>query len=104
MGYWESPALKSRIAAHYSEWYGVQKSARRIVLTCGASPALVLALNMSFAIPGDRIAFARPGYVAYRNNVEGAAHRTGRAVLRRGRTIPDERQGPGRARSRSPRA
>ena len=38
------------------------------MLTCGASPALVLALLTSFT-PGERIAFARPGYVAYRNTV-----------------------------------
>lgn len=69
MGYWESPTLKQRIAAHYAEWYGVEVSPARIVLTCGASPALVLALNMSFA-PGDRVAFARPGYVAYRNTLK----------------------------------
>jgi aspartate/methionine/tyrosine aminotransferase len=36
------------------------------VLTCGASPALVLALSISFSA-GDRVALARPGYVAYRN-------------------------------------
>ena len=69
MGYWESPALKDRIAAHYADWYNIEVSPARIVLTCGASPALVLALNMSFA-PGDRVAFARPGYVAYRNTLK----------------------------------
>ncbi len=69
LGYWESPALKERIAAHYRDWYDVEVSPARIVLTCGASPALVLALNMSFA-PGDRVAFARPGYVAYRNTLK----------------------------------
>ena len=69
LGYWESPALKERIAAHYAEWYGVEVTPARIVLTCGASPALVLALNMSFA-PGDQVAFARPGYVAYRNTLK----------------------------------
>ncbi|MBK6800981.1 MAG: aminotransferase class I/II-fold pyridoxal phosphate-dependent enzyme [Novosphingobium sp.] len=69
MGYWESPALKARIVRHYAEWYGVEISPAQILLTCGASPALVLALSMSFA-PGDRIALARPGYVAYRNNLK----------------------------------
>ena len=69
LGYWESPALKERIAKHYTDWYGATVSPTRIVLTCGASPALVLALNMSFA-PGDRVAFARPGYVAYRNTLK----------------------------------
>ena len=67
MGYWESPALKARIVRHYADWYGVTIDPAQVLLTCGASPGLVLALNMSFA-PGDRIAFARPGYVAYRNN------------------------------------
>ncbi|MFM5924318.1 MAG: pyridoxal phosphate-dependent aminotransferase [Novosphingobium sp.] len=69
MGYWESPDLKARIVRHYGDWYGVEISPAQIILTCGASPALVLALNMSFA-PGDRVAFARPGYVAYRNTLK----------------------------------
>ena len=66
MGYWESAALKERIARYYAEYHGVTVEPARIVLTCGASPALVLALHTLFA-PGARIAFARPGYVAYRN-------------------------------------
>lgn len=69
MGYWESPDLKARIVQHYADWYGVAITPAQVLLTCGASPALVLALNMSFA-PGDRVAFARPGYVAYRNNLK----------------------------------
>ncbi len=66
MGYWESPALKARIAQHYGEQYGVRIEPDQVVLTCGASPALVLALSSTFS-PGDRVAVARPGYVAYRN-------------------------------------
>jgi aspartate/methionine/tyrosine aminotransferase len=66
MGYWESAPLKARIAAHYAETYGVEVDPYRITLTCGASPALVMALTASFR-PGDVIAMARPGYVAYRN-------------------------------------
>lgn len=69
MGYWESPALKRRIALHYRERYGVEADAERILLTCGASPGLVLALNSLFA-PGARVAAARPGYVAYRNTLK----------------------------------
>ncbi|MDE2301489.1 MAG: aminotransferase class I/II-fold pyridoxal phosphate-dependent enzyme [Sphingomonadales bacterium] len=65
MGYWESPALKARIARHYAETQQVTVAPERILLTCGASPALVLALNSLF-VPGARIALARPGYVAYR--------------------------------------
>ncbi len=69
MGYWESPALKARIASHYGEAYGVPVTPERIILTCGASPALVLALSCLFA-PGARVALARPGYVAYRNTLK----------------------------------
>ncbi|MEV5020508.1 aminotransferase class I/II-fold pyridoxal phosphate-dependent enzyme [Sphingobium sp. LMA1-1-1.1] len=69
MGYWESPALKERIARHYREYYGVAVEAEQILLTCGASPGLVLALTSLFA-PGARVATARPGYVAYRNTLK----------------------------------
>lgn len=67
-GYWESPALRARIARHYQETYGVTVAPERVILTCGASPALVLALASTFN-PGDQIALARPGYVAYRNTL-----------------------------------
>ena len=69
MGYWESQPLKARICRHYAEKYGVEVSPAQIILTAGASPALVMALSMSFD-PGDRVAMARPGYVAYRNNLK----------------------------------
>lgn len=66
MGYWENPQLKARIAASYAGNRGVAVAPEQIILTCGASPALVLALSTLFA-PGARVALARPGYVAYRN-------------------------------------
>ncbi|HKY81846.1 MAG TPA: aminotransferase class I/II-fold pyridoxal phosphate-dependent enzyme, partial [Sphingobium sp.] len=66
MGYWESAALKERIARHYRERYDVGVDPEQIVLTCGASPGLLLALTSLFS-PGARVATARPGYVAYRN-------------------------------------
>lgn len=66
--YWESEPLKARIARLYADRHGVSVASERIILTCGASPALVLALTAAFR-PGDVIAMARPGYVAYRNNV-----------------------------------
>ncbi|MCF8503692.1 MAG: aminotransferase class I/II-fold pyridoxal phosphate-dependent enzyme [Caulobacter sp.] len=69
MGYWESPALRARIVQHYRETYGVTVEEGRIILTCGASPALVLALLSAFS-PGERVALARPGYVAYRNTLK----------------------------------
>lgn len=70
-GYWESLPLRQRIARHYREHHGVDVDPARIVLTCGASPALLLALLSRFRA-GDRIAFARPGYVAYRNTTRAA--------------------------------
>jgi len=69
MGYWENPALKARIARMYAETHGVAVDPEQVILTCGASPALVLALNCLFA-PGARVAVARPGYVAYRNTLK----------------------------------
>ena len=66
--YWESPELRVRIAKLYDERHGLKIEPDRIVLTCGASPALVLALTALFA-SGDAIAFTRPGYVAYRNTI-----------------------------------
>ena len=69
MGYWESQPLKQRICKLYADRYGVEVLSAQIVLTCGASPALVLALSSMFA-PGARVATARPGYVAYRNNLK----------------------------------
>ena len=69
MGYWESAPLKARIVRHYAEVCGVTLEPAQITLTCGASPALVLALSSTFK-PGDVIAMARPGYVAYRNTVK----------------------------------
>jgi aspartate/methionine/tyrosine aminotransferase len=68
-GYWESPGLRARIAKLYDDRYGVTVDPERVVMTAGASPALLLALMMRFQ-PGDRVAMARPGYVAYRNTLK----------------------------------
>ncbi|KPF91467.1 aminotransferase [Novosphingobium sp. AAP83] len=69
MGYWESVPLKSRIARHYADSYGVKVDPEQVILTCGASPAFVMALSCLFR-PGARVALARPGYVAYRNTLK----------------------------------
>jgi len=69
MGYWESTELKTALARHYRETYDVGVAPDQFILTCGASPALVLALVSSFD-PGQRVATARPGYVAYRNSLK----------------------------------
>jgi aspartate/methionine/tyrosine aminotransferase len=65
-GYWESEALVERIDAHYRDCYGLAPGTSRIVLTMGASAALVLAMSALFS-PGARVALPRPGYPAHRN-------------------------------------
>lgn len=69
MGYHESPQLKARLVRHYADTYGLAIAPERIVLTCGASAALVAAFSALFA-PGERIALTRPGYPAYRNSLQ----------------------------------
>ena len=65
-GYWESSALAERIAVHYRASYGLEIEPARILLTMGASAALVLAMSVLFA-RGARVALGRPGYPAHRN-------------------------------------
>jgi aspartate/methionine/tyrosine aminotransferase len=65
-GYWESGALAERIDAHYRSTHGIAPGPSRIVLTMGASAALVLAMSVLFS-PGARVALPRPGYPAHRN-------------------------------------
>ncbi|HXQ64381.1 MAG TPA: aminotransferase class I/II-fold pyridoxal phosphate-dependent enzyme [Steroidobacteraceae bacterium] len=65
-GYVESRELIERIARHYRDLYGVDVAPARILLTNGASAALVAAFAALFG-PGDRIGICRPGYPAYRN-------------------------------------
>ena len=66
LGYWESGELKERIARHYRDWYGVELEPARVILTPGASGALLLAFTVLLE-PGSRVALGRPGYPAYRN-------------------------------------
>jgi aspartate/methionine/tyrosine aminotransferase len=66
LGYWYSDALRERIARHYGDWYGVRLAPERIILTPGASGALLLAFAVLFRA-GERVALGRPGYPAYRN-------------------------------------
>jgi aspartate/methionine/tyrosine aminotransferase len=65
-GYWESEALAERIERHYLEAYGLAIRHGRVVLTMGASAALVLAMSVLFE-RGARVAVPRPGYPAHRN-------------------------------------
>jgi aspartate/methionine/tyrosine aminotransferase len=65
-GYWESGALKERIAALYGERYRLAPGPSQVILSMGASGALVLALAVLFE-QGSRVALPRPGYPAHRN-------------------------------------
>jgi len=65
-GYWESGALKERVAALYAERYQLGLAASQVILSMGASGALVMALALLFE-RGSRVALARPGYPAHRN-------------------------------------
>ncbi|KQP91952.1 aminotransferase class I/II-fold pyridoxal phosphate-dependent enzyme [Methylobacterium sp. Leaf117] len=60
------PALRERIARHYTETYGVAVSPSRIVVTTGSSAGFVLAFLGLFDA-GARIAVPQPGYPAYRS-------------------------------------
>lgn len=63
------PILRQRIADHYAEYYGLPLEPDRIAITAGASAAFVLSFLAAFDA-GDRVAFAEPGYPAYRNILE----------------------------------
>ncbi|MBM5811590.1 MAG: aminotransferase class I/II-fold pyridoxal phosphate-dependent enzyme [Gammaproteobacteria bacterium] len=65
-GYWESDALRERIAALYQQRYGLALEPQRVILTMGGSGAFVLAVAVLVAA-GARVALARPGYPAHRN-------------------------------------
>ena len=58
--------LRTRIAQHYRERYGVSVTPERVVVTTGSSAGFVLAFLALFEA-GDRVAIADPGYPAYRN-------------------------------------
>src|SRR4051812_17337208 len=69
VGYTEAlgiPALRERIARHYSETHGVIVEPERIVVTTGSSAGFILAF-LSLFEPGDRVAVACPGYPPYRH-------------------------------------
>ncbi|WP_252976320.1 aminotransferase class I/II-fold pyridoxal phosphate-dependent enzyme [Janibacter melonis] len=62
--------LRSAIAQHYRDWYGLDLPAERVAVTTGSSGAFVLTFLAAFD-QGDRVALARPGYPAYRNILSG---------------------------------
>ena len=70
-------ALRERISAWYATRFGVQVPARRIVVTAGASGALLLAC-MALIEEGDEVLMPDPSYPCNRHFVSAAQ---GRAVL-----------------------
>ena len=58
--------LRTAIAEHYRDWYGLELAPERVAVTTGSSGAFVLSFLAAFD-HGDRVALARPGYPAYRN-------------------------------------
>ena len=60
------PPLRTAIARHYKDFYGVDVPGERIVVTTGSSGGFLLAFLACFD-PGDRVALALPCYPAYRN-------------------------------------
>ncbi|MBV1933848.1 MAG: aminotransferase class I/II-fold pyridoxal phosphate-dependent enzyme [Parvibaculaceae bacterium] len=59
------PALRTRIARHYKEQYGLDVSPDRVVVTGGSSSAFILAFTACFDA-GARVGLVTPGYPAYR--------------------------------------
>ncbi|WP_299041362.1 aminotransferase class I/II-fold pyridoxal phosphate-dependent enzyme [uncultured Tateyamaria sp.] len=64
------PALRARIAQLYGEWYDIDLSADRVIITSGASGGFILALNALFD-SGDRVGIGAPGYPSYRQILSG---------------------------------
>lgn len=60
------PELRERIAQLYKEWYDVEVSPERVVVTAGSSAAFQLAF-ISLFDAGERVAIGDPGYPSYRN-------------------------------------
>jgi len=60
------PALREAIAGHYAEHFGTRVDPRRILVTPGASGALLLASQL-LAGPGDRVLMADPNYPCNRH-------------------------------------
>jgi aspartate/methionine/tyrosine aminotransferase len=67
LGYTDTPgldALRTRIARHYAETYGVRVPSERILVTTGSSGGFVLAFLAAFDA-GARVGLGVPGYPAY---------------------------------------
>ncbi|MDH3580295.1 MAG: pyridoxal phosphate-dependent aminotransferase [Hyphomicrobiales bacterium] len=69
LGYTEAlglPRLRERIAAHYTDRYGVSVAPERVVVTTGSSAGFILAF-LAILEEGARMALPTPGYPCYRH-------------------------------------
>lgn len=66
------PALRTRIAQMYGEWYNVDLDPGRVVITPGSSGAFILAFTALFDT-GDRVGIGAPGYPSYRQILKALA-------------------------------
>jgi aspartate/methionine/tyrosine aminotransferase len=60
------PALRERIARHYSDRHGIAVSPDRVIVTTGSSAAFVLGFLALFDI-GAKVGLPSPGYPCYRH-------------------------------------
>lgn len=60
------PELRERIAQHYYDYYGVEVSPSRVVITTGTSSAFLILYAM-LTDSGDSILISDPSYPCYRN-------------------------------------
>lgn len=68
------PALREAVARRYGERHGVDVDPRRVVVTAGASAALLLVVALTVD-PGTDVLLADPSYPCNRQMVEGAGGR-----------------------------
>ena len=64
------PALRTRIARLYGEWYNVDLNPERVIVTPGSSGGFLLAFTALFD-SGDRVGIGAPGYPSYRQILRG---------------------------------
>jgi aspartate/methionine/tyrosine aminotransferase len=62
------PALRERLAQHYTDWYDHEIDPDHIVITQGASGAFTLAFLACFDV-GAKVVVPSPGYPCYRNTL-----------------------------------
>lgn len=86
------PALRERIAEFYASHHGVHVDPARIIITPGASGALLL-LSQLLLSPGDEVLMPDPSYPCNRNFVTLAGARAGLLPMAgSGRAAPDIEQ------------